>query len=85
MTKHNITKQQAVLELLQRRRKSKIESDQWITTKEAINLIGDYKLATTISILRKKGIDIEKKEIIVPTRYGTGKAPVTSYRLKEVM
>lgn len=81
---NNISKQQAVLELLQRRRRSKIETDQWITTKEAINLVGDYKLATTISTLIRKGTEIEKKKIIVPTRYGTGKASVTSYRLKEI-
>jgi hypothetical protein len=51
-----------------------------ITSLEAINDLGNTRLAATVCTLRKKGYEISSKTVEVPTRF-IGKAKVSEYRL----
>ena len=53
-----------------------------ITSLQAIQDLGNTRLAATICTLRKKGLDISSTTVDVPTRWGT-KTQVAKYTLHQ--
>ena len=56
-----------------------LATNKRITSLDAIQQLGNTRLAATIHLLRKRGYDISSKTVTVPTRHG--KTSVAEYTL----
>lgn len=56
-----------------------LATNKRITSLDAIQQLGNTRLAATIHILRQRGYDISTKTVTVPTRHG--KTSVAEYTL----